>query len=158
MQMKKEAIKHCFKDGNGALGGKLLLTVICRIAPRILIDWLLQSLWRRGNARLLFVLGHNRKIAAALDSPIQRLAKPQILLTCLQSRFLIDWQFGLGPVRCHSCSCSHTTRRHQRRKQTKKIYFLSWWCLQPDALLMSKWCVSHYNLYSQWHVYINCSS
>lgn len=35
---KKKAIKHCFKDGNGALGGKLLLTVICRIAPRILID------------------------------------------------------------------------------------------------------------------------
>lgn len=35
---EKKAIKHCFKDGNGALGGKLLLTVICRIAPRILID------------------------------------------------------------------------------------------------------------------------
>lgn len=36
MQMgegEKRAIKHCFKDGNDALGGKLLLTVICRIAP-----------------------------------------------------------------------------------------------------------------------------
>lgn len=37
-ERKKRAIKYCFKDGNGALGGKLLLTVICRIAPRILID------------------------------------------------------------------------------------------------------------------------
>lgn len=35
---EKKAIKHCFKDGNGATGGKLLLTVICRIAPRIRID------------------------------------------------------------------------------------------------------------------------
>lgn len=71
----KKAIKHCFKDGNGALGGKLLLTVICRIAPRILIDWLLWSLWSRGNARLLFMVGHNQKIAAGFGSTIA-LPKP----------------------------------------------------------------------------------
>lgn len=66
----KKAIKHCFKDGNGALGGKLLLTVICGIAPRILIDWRLWSLWSRGNARLLFMVGHNQKIAAVFGSTI----------------------------------------------------------------------------------------
>lgn len=67
---EKKAIKHCFKDGNGALGGKLLLTVICRIAPRILIDWLLWSLWSRGNARLLFMVGYNQKIAAVFGATI----------------------------------------------------------------------------------------
>lgn len=63
---KKCNEKICFKDGNCAPGGKLLLRVICRIAPRILIDWLLWSLWSRGNARLLFMVGHNQKIAAVL--------------------------------------------------------------------------------------------
>lgn len=70
MQMKKKAIKHCFKDGNGALGGKLLLTVICRIAPRILIDWLLWSLWSRSNAGLLFIVGHNQRKVAGFGSTI----------------------------------------------------------------------------------------
>lgn len=74
-EKKKKAIKHCFKDGNGALGGKLLLTVICRIAPRILIDWLLWSLWSRSNAGLLFIVGHNQRKVAGFGSTIA-LPKP----------------------------------------------------------------------------------
>lgn len=56
---KKKAIKHCFKDGNGALGGKLLLTVICRIGAshchRLTIKGPLKG------DRLLFVAGQEKE-------------------------------------------------------------------------------------------------
>lgn len=67
MQMKRKAIKHCFKDGNGALGSKLLLTIMCRIAPCIHDDRLtIMGLLMLRQPGLLFLRHRDRGYGASI--------------------------------------------------------------------------------------------